>query len=113
MQNKNFIVYSGTGEILRTGRCPSEAFNLQAQSGEYIIEGLACCRKDSIDPKTGGVIKNGRPTAEPRSAPQSEQSAKLSTATQLDLLWQAMDAGTFPKAEPFYSAIKAQKEAAV
>ena len=30
---------------------------------------------------------------------------------QLDALWHAMDQGTMPKAEPFYSDIKAVKDA--
>lgn len=29
---------------------------------------------------------------------------------QLDALWHAMDQGTLPKAEPFYSSIKTVKE---
>jgi hypothetical protein len=112
MQHKDFIIYSDTGEILRTGRCPEDAFSLQAQPGEHIIEGTACCVKDSIDPETGAIIECGRPVAQQTEPPALPQPAGLSTATQLDLLWQAMDAGTFPKAEPFYSAVKAEKEAA-
>jgi hypothetical protein len=112
MQHKDFIIYSDAGEILRTGRCPADAFNLQAQPGEHILEGVACCAKDSIDPQTGAVIEGGRPVTAYPSLPGAPQPAGLSTEIQLDLLWQAMDAGTFPKAEPFYSAIKAQKDAA-
>jgi hypothetical protein len=110
MLNKNFIIYSDTGEILRTGNCPADAFDLQAQPGEYIVEGVASCSKDSIDPQTGQVIEGGRPVTAQASLLEAPQPAGLSTATQLDLLWQAMDAGTFPKAEPFYSAVKAQKK---
>jgi hypothetical protein len=116
MPNKNFIVYSDSGEILRTGNCPENAFHLQAEPGEHILEGVACCQKDSIDPESCCVIEGGRPVQEaavPAAASSSSESPRLSTQSQLDLLWQAMDAGTFPKAEPFYSAIKAQKEAAV
>jgi hypothetical protein len=32
-------------------------------------------------------------------------------ADQLDMLWHAMDAGTLPKVDSFYSAIKAVKDA--
>lgn len=31
-------------------------------------------------------------------------------ADQLDMLWHSMDSGQIPKAEPFYSALKAVKE---
>lgn len=111
--NKNFVIYNAQGQILRTGYCPEEDFDLQVHDGELITEATACCVNDSVNPETGEIIHGGNPNppgAMMTSAPT--QSAGLSTETQLDLLWQAMDAGTFPKAEPFYSAIKAQKEAA-
>lgn len=38
------------------------------------------------------------------------QAAYPSLAEQLDMLWHAMDAGSLPKAEPFYSQLKAVKE---
>ena len=113
--NKNFVIYNAQGQILRTGYCPAEDFQFQAQDGELITEAMACCVNDSVDPATGEIIHGGNPT--PQTAPSllgpgPVGSSGLSTETQLDLLWQAMDAGTFPKAEPFYSAIKAQKDAA-
>lgn len=37
---KQFIIYNGYGEILRSGFCRSEAFLLQATQGEFIMEGL-------------------------------------------------------------------------
>lgn len=112
--NKNFVIYNAQGEILRTGYCPVEDFELQAQDGELITEATACCVNDSVDPTTGEIIHGGNPNPQTNSfVPVPATSSGLSTETQLDLLWQAMDAGTFPKAEPFYSAIKAQKDAAV
>lgn len=33
-----------------------------------------------------------------------------SLADQIDALWHAMDAGTLPKVEPFYSQIRAVKD---
>lgn len=110
--NKEFVIYDLTGKILRTGNCPEEVWNLQAHEGEMIIEEQACCVNDAVNPETGEIIHNGAVPEVVLPAPVA-QPFGLSTATQLDLLWQAMDAGTFPKAEPFYSAIKAQKEAAV
>jgi len=109
--NKEFVIYDGNGKILRTGNCPEEDWGLQAKEGELIIEAQACCVRDAVCPHTHVVIENGAPPVEPVVQP-TVQPVGLSTQTQLDLLWQAMDAGTFPKAEPFYSAIKAQKEAA-
>ena len=106
--NKNFVIYNATGAILRAGYCPVEDFILQAQEGEFIIEAQACCLKDAVNVETGEIICGG---GTPQATPiVTGQPAALSSATQLDLLWQAMDAGTFPKAEPFYSAIKATKE---
>lgn len=111
--NKNFVIYNAQGQILRTGYCPAEDFALQAQDGELITEAQACCVNDAVNPATGEIIHGGNPNPPGMPSPSMPtQGAGLSTEAQLDLLWQAMDAGTFPKAEPFYSAIKAQKEAA-
>jgi len=38
---KNYIVYNTQGEILRTGYCPDEMVDIQAQVGELVIEGIA------------------------------------------------------------------------
>lgn len=50
---KSFTVYedytSDVGRVLRSGRCPDADFSFQAESGEYVIEGLAndsCCYID-------------------------------------------------------------------
>ena len=109
--NREFVIYDLTGKILRTGNCPEEVWDFQVNEGEMIIEAQACCANDAVNPETGEIIHDGAAPVAPPPAPVP-QPAALSTATQLDLLWQAMDAGTFPKAEPFYSAIKAQKDAA-
>jgi hypothetical protein len=111
--NKNYVIYNATGEILRTGSTPAEAFDFQAAENEFIIEGIADCMKDSVDPVLKEVVVGGRPTPVPPSpVPQIATSSSIPVDQQLDLLWQAMDSGTFPKAEPFYSAIKAAKESA-
>lgn len=111
--NKDFVIYNAAGEILRIGNCPEDAVELQVYEGEFLLEGSADCKLDSVDPQTATVIPNGRPLQALTAMPMAPApSDTLPVATQLDLLWQAMDAGTFPKAEPFYSAIKAQKDAA-
>lgn len=40
---------------------------------------------------------------------QKRKEAYPDVANQLDLLWHAMNDGTMPKAEPFYSVIEAVK----
>ena len=108
--NIDFVIHNAAGEILWVGNCPEEDLPLQAGEGQFLIEGKACCVNDSVDPLTGQIVKNGNTI---KSAPiqASTQPPTLTNEMQLDLLWQAMDAGTFPKAEPFYSAIKAAKGA--
>lgn len=110
--NKKFVIYDLTGAILRTGECPASDWSLQAGEGEMILEAQACCMNDSVCPNTHVVIEGGATPPETVTPAVSTQPPALSTAMQLDLLWQAMDAGTYPKAEPFYSAIKATKAAA-
>lgn len=38
---KQYIVHNGNGEFLRTGICPDDMFELQAQNDEFVIEGTA------------------------------------------------------------------------
>ena len=38
---KNYIVFNGDGEILRTGICPDDMMNIQVQEGELVMEGTA------------------------------------------------------------------------
>lgn len=38
---KQFIVYNSDGDILRTGSCPDNMFELQAGDGEFVIDGVA------------------------------------------------------------------------
>ena len=38
---KNYIVYDESGTILRTGICPENMVKIQAQKGEFIMEGKA------------------------------------------------------------------------
>lgn len=108
---KYFVIYNASGDILRTGSCPGDDLHLQAQEGELLVEATACCLKDAVDPQTGEIIVNGRQTPVEQFNPPPAPAPSLPATLQLDLLWQAMDSGTFPKAEPFYSAIKAAKEA--
>ena len=107
--NKDFVIYDAEGNIVRTGNCPEGDLELQPRAGEFLLEASACCVNDAVDPVTREVICGGRKTPPAPPAPPLPDQPRLSTEQQLDLLWQAMDSGTFPKAEPFYSAIKAQK----
>lgn len=111
--NRDYVIYDSTGKILRTGSVPAEAWDLQVlEPGEFKLDAKACCENDTVCTIDKCVLPG---TAIPLTVPEPvvpPASPALSTADQLDLLWQAMDAGTFPKAEPFYSAIKAQKDAA-
>jgi hypothetical protein len=38
---KYYIIYNALGQILRTGSCAESDFDVQAQTGEFIIEGQA------------------------------------------------------------------------
>lgn len=109
--NKHFVIYDSSGKILRAGDVPEEYLSIQTvREGEFFLEGEANVKTDAVDPITGTIIKGGNPNPNPPPPIQEPQSpGEMSTRQQLDLLWQAMDSGTFPKAEPFYSAIKATK----
>ena len=106
----NFIIYDQQGKILRTGSCPAEEFYNQQQPGEFIIEGTANIEKDAVDPATNQLIPGGKP---PDPIDMDYRLARFnaypSIPAQLDMLWHAMDSGQLPKAEPFYSSLKAVK----
>lgn len=108
-----YIVYNSTGEILRVGDCPEDAVELQAQPGELLALGSADPSVDAVDPATGTVVIGGRQLPEPRRDTYADVRRRMypSTSVQLDMLWHAMDSLQIPKAEPFYSAIKAVKDA--
>lgn len=57
---KFFIIHNAQGKIIRTGSCPVTLFELQAQPGEFCIEGVADNNKQfiSIDE---GELKNYPP----------------------------------------------------
>lgn len=44
-----FIVHDAVGRILRTGNCPDDHLDLQAQDGETVIEGEADDAKSRIE----------------------------------------------------------------
>lgn len=110
---KHFIIYNASGEILRTGIVPDEAFEFQKHSeDEYLLEGTADIEKDTVDVTKRAVVPGGKPPP-PIDMDYTKARAQAYPAMQeqLDMLWHAMDSGTIPKAEPFYSSVKAVKEA--
>jgi len=109
----NFIIYNSSGEILRVGSCPSEDFSLQAQPGEFILEGQADPAQDAVDVQNAAVVKGGRvkPAQPPESYVTVRRRLYPSVEQQLDMLWHAMDRGEIPKAEPFYTVLQTVKDA--
>jgi len=54
---KNYIVFNGDGEILRTGICPDDMMNIQVQEGELVMEGKANDIEDRVAPCAGAWIE--------------------------------------------------------
>jgi hypothetical protein len=54
---KNYAVHDMSGKILRTGICPDDMIEIQAQEGESVIEAIANDTTDWIDIETSQVIK--------------------------------------------------------
>ncbi len=55
----NYIVYSETEKILRTGFAPIGMGNMQAGPGEFVIEGVADDRNQKME--FDGLDESGRP----------------------------------------------------
>lgn len=77
---KHFIVYNRQGKILRTGTCQKSTLLLQAQEGEFVMEGLAndVTQKivnNKIINKTTEEIKADNPT--PIPIPLEKQFAHI------------------------------------
>jgi hypothetical protein len=114
--NTNFVIYNSDGVILRVGNCPSEAAPFQVGPGEFMLETHADPLADSVDVVAGVVVPGGRVLPEPAAVPPDTYSDVRrrmypSVTEQLDMLWHAMDTNTVERAEPFYSTIKAVKDA--
>lgn len=108
--NRNFTIYTASGEILRVGTCPEDDWDLQAQPGEFIIDAQADPAKDSVDPVTGQVVAGGRPPPPPPTYDVLRKAEYPALGDQFDMFWHAMDSGVIPKIQPFYDDIKAVKE---
>lgn len=109
----NYIIFDAQGSILRTLSCTPDVAELQVQPGEAMIEGVADVSKDAVDVATGQVIAGGR-VVDPSPATsysQARRSMYPRVEEQLDMLWHAMDSLQIPRAEPFYTEIKAVKDA--
>jgi hypothetical protein len=110
--NKDYIIHDAQGHILRTGNCPPDMLALQAQAGECCIEGVADCARDRVDVTNKTVMRGAiaRATA-PGLVNSHLVTPALSVERQLEMLWESMHAGQFPKSEPFYSAVLAARQA--
>jgi hypothetical protein len=110
---KHFVVYNAAGEILRAGVCTDDVLEFQAAGpSEFVVEAQADVEADAVDPATGQVIAGGRP---PPPVDMDYRKARAdvypSVREQMDMLWHAMDGFHMPRVEPFYSRLKAVKDA--
>lgn len=86
---KNFIIYDASGSILRVGCVPEEYLNLQAQEGEFLIEGSAKPDTDRVDVKTKEIIKIVHATpsdSEVLLELQLKKSAEIDNACRLKIV---------------------------
>lgn len=109
----NFAIFNDKGDILRTVECPEEYIHLQVGEGEFYHE---CDARytDRIDVETMQVNRQEELVPpEPVIEPYVEQRRMMypTVASQMDMLWHAMDRGEIPKADRFYNAIKVVKDA--
>lgn len=108
-----YIIYDEIGQILSVGECPDDEVANQCHAGAFIVPGVADPARDAVDVATGAVIPGGRP---PDPEPEYDHrmarvAAYPPIAEQIDMLWHAMDADPAKRLEPFYSRIKAVKQA--
>lgn len=104
----NVTVYNElTGTIVRTVSGPRSVVSHNIRKGEKYIDGIFDGRVFRVE--DGKPVENTKPDA-PLGYREMRQAEYPVVKDQLDMLWHAMDTGAMPKAEPFYSAIKAIKD---
>lgn len=108
-----FTIFDAAGQQLHSRACPDEFDELQAVGpGEILYRGAAK-PGDTLDVATGTLIPGHVPVyVPPPPEPdyvRQRRAAYPTLQAQLEMLWDAMDAGTVPKAEPFYGVLKAVK----
>lgn len=112
---KSFTIYDQLGNILSSGQVLAEDLPLQLTNypGAYLLEEASDPAKDIIDTINKTVLKNQKPPEPEKIKSYAESRNELypDVTEQLDMLWHSMDRNEIPKAEPFYSYIKAIKDA--
>lgn len=111
---KQFTIYNDAGTILGSGQVLQEDLELQLANypaDSHLIEEASDPSTDIVDVVNNTVLKNQKPPEPERVKSYLESRYELYPGIneQLDMLWHSMDRGDIPKAEPFYSRIKAVK----
>lgn len=113
-----YIIYDKTtGEIIRTGTAPADEVQNQVifPNEDVLLGEEQNPGQDAVDPVTKTLVPLGRPEPPPPPIDMNYQKARADSypavQEQLDMLWHAMDSGATAKIEPFYSTIKAVKQA--
>lgn len=110
----DFAILDSAGRVVRSGSCPPEEMDAQVGPGESLHVGVAPLGARFDAQKQSFVTEASTPVGTPvppASVSEARAAAYPPIADQLDDLWHAMDAGTLPRAEPFYSRIQAVKKA--
>jgi hypothetical protein len=107
-----FTIYDESGSILRVGQCPLDCLQNQYSKNEFVHLGDCDPSSDAMDVDTATLIVGGKPPAPiDMDYKLARYKAYPSINEQLDLLWHSMDTGNMVVVEPWYSRIKAVKQA--
>ena len=107
-----FVIYKPDGEIVGVGDCPAGELAAQCPPGCLIMEGSADISADAVDAASGLVVPGGRPAVAIDMDYRAARSAAYPPVNeQLDMIWKAMDEAPAKRLEPFYSYVKAIKDA--
>ena len=94
----NYLLFNDDGQVVQRGQCSSESDI--PRSAEWRVE--------IIEPDDARRPANLCPAP---SYAELRRTSYPPVAEQLGMLWHAMDAGPSVRIEPFYSSLKAVKEA--
>lgn len=93
----HYLLFGADGKILQRGMCASKE----------LIPPVPGARVEVIEPNDPRQPYKGPPP----SYADHRRAEYPTVGEQMDMLWHGMDSGALPKVEPFYSRIKAVKDA--
>lgn len=112
---RHYVFYDASGNITGTCATTDTTAVVEPNPGEFVLEVDAPVDQDRdvVDVLAAAVLRGVKPAVTEQADDYARVRRNMypSVEDQLDMLWHAMDENQMVRIEPFYSAIKAVKDA--